>query len=285
MTHLSDYPTEKRYSAVVLKSDRLTPEDTEEVREILLEVDDYNFKIEVNQSFGVLVRANGDFGNTYHHRLYSVADIPREVAGKLQIKMLVKRCAYVDDFSGELFKGIVSNYICDLKPCDELLITGPFNLAFNVPEDNEANMILVGMGTGIAPFRAFINHIYTDIGDWQGKIRLFYGAKSGLDMLYMNDENNDLTQYYDQKSFEALQAVSPRPKWQDPINLDQVIEGRAYEIKQMLAMNNTHVYIAGYKDVMKKLDAAFANILGSPEKWETRKKELIAGGKWAEVIY
>ena len=33
------------------------------------------------------------------------------------------------------------------------------------------------------------------------------------------------------------------------------------------------------------LNKAFVNILGSKEKWETRKAELIAGKKWAEVIY
>ena len=44
------------------------------------------------------------------------------------------------------------------------------------------------MGTGIAPFRAFVKHLYRDIGDWRGQVRLFYGARSGLELLYMNDE-------------------------------------------------------------------------------------------------
>jgi ferredoxin--NADP+ reductase len=33
------------------------------------------------------------------------------------------------------------------------------------------------------------------------------------------------------------------------------------------------------------LDKAFANILGSKEKWEVRKAELVAGKKWAEILY
>jgi ferredoxin--NADP+ reductase len=53
----------------------------------------------------------------------------------------------------------------------------------------------------------------------------------------------------------------------------------------MLNYTNTYIYIAGYAMVKQMLDKAFSNILGSDEKWATRKAELIAGKKWAEVLY
>ena len=49
--------------------------------------------------------------------------------------------------------------------------------------------------------------------------------------------------------------------------------------------NNCYIYVAGYGKILTMLDGAFSNILGSKEKWEVRKAELIAGKKWAEVIY
>lgn len=284
MAHLEDYKTDNRYQAKVKKTERLTPQDTEEVREIQLEVLQPDFDCEVDQSFGVLVRTNGEFGKSYHHRLYSVADLPAKENGHTLITMLVKRCNYVDDFSGELFHGIASNYLCDRRPGDQITITGPFDLPFDVPEDKTANLILIGMGTGIAPFRAFIKHIYKNVKDWQGKIRLFYGARSGLELLYLNDKDGDLTNYYDEDTFEAFHALSPRPAWGDPIALDKAIEERAAEIVDMLSYANTYVYVAGYEQVMENLDKAFSNILGK-EKWAKRKAELVAGGKWAEVIY
>ena len=285
MAHLTDFNIENKYKATVKKTERLTPNDTEEVREISLEVKQPGFKCQVDQSFGVLIKASGEFGNTVHHRLYSVADLPTEKSGKPQIKLLVKRCSYVDEFSGELYKGVASNYLCDRKVGDDITITGPHKLPFAVPEDKNSNLILIGMGTGIAPFRSFIKHIYKNVKDWKGKIRLFYGARSGLELLYLNDKNGDLTNYYDETTFEAFHALSPRPQWSDPIELDVAIEERASEIIELLSQSNTHIYVAGYETILDMLDKAFSNILGSKEKWKTRKAELIAGKKWAEIIY
>jgi ferredoxin--NADP+ reductase len=198
---------------------------------------------------------------------------------------LVKRCSYVDEFSGELYPGVASNYLWDRKKGDEITITGPFDLPFVVPEDKNSNLILIGLGTGIAPFRAFVKNIYKNVKNWKGKIRLFYGARSGLELLYMNDKNGDLTNYYDEATFEAFHALSPRPHWSDPIALDVAIEARAAEIMEMLSQSNTRIYVAGYGKIRDVLDKAFSNIMGSKEKWETRKAELIAGKKWAEIIY
>ncbi len=285
MAHLPNYNTDKQYQATVLKTSRLTPPEYEEVREILLEVNQPDFECHVDQSFGVLVKAPMEFGNHQHHRLYSVADLPERKNRKTRIKVLVKRCFYVDDFNGEKYKGIGSNYLCDRHEGDEITITGPFELPFTIPDDKTANLILIGMGTGIAPFRAFIKHIYHNVKEWKGMIRLFYGARSGLELLYLNEKDGDLTNYYDEETFNAFNALSSRPHWADLIPLDQVIESRAEEIVDMLSRSNTYIYVAGHNKVRENLDRAFSRILGSDKKWETRKAELIAGKKWVEIIY
>jgi ferredoxin--NADP+ reductase len=285
MAHLADFNIENKYSAVIKKTERLTPAEKEEIREIQIEVTEPGFECQVDESFGVLVKSKGEFGNTMHHRLYSCADLPEKSNGHQIISMLVKRCSYVDEFNGELYHGVASNYLCDRKVGDKLTITGPFSLPFVVPEDKNSNLLLIGMGTGIAPFRAFIKHIYKNVKDWKGDIKLFYGAKSGLELLYLNDQDGDLTNYYDEETFEAFHALSPRPDWSDPIALDTAMEERATDIKEMLSKANTYVYVAGYEKIREKLDKAFSNILGSKENWQTRKAELIAGKKWAEIIY
>jgi ferredoxin--NADP+ reductase len=285
MAHLADFDTQHQFHARVTSTERLTPADTDEIREIVLEVQEPGFECAVDEGIGVLVQTQDDFGTREHHRLYSVADLPERTNGNALLTLLVKRCAYVDDFSGEKHDGVASNYLCDRRPGDEITITGPHRLPFEVPDDHSANLILIGMGTGIAPFRAFVKHIYNNVGDWSGQIRLFYGARSGLELLYLNDKDGDLTQYYDKDTFEAFRALSPRPHWSDPIALDEAIEDRATEIMGLLAQSSTRIYVAGYEKVSELMDKAFARIMGSREKWETRKAELKAGGKWAEIIY
>lgn len=287
MTRLEDYDTENQFKATVKETTRITPEASEEeVRDIVLEVDSKQFKFEAGQNIGVLIPGPHEFGHDNHFRLYTIADSDKTKKGKKSlINICVKRVAYIDDYSGERYEGIASNYLCDLGKGEKVTITGPYGLAFKIPKDNETNLLLIGMGTGIAPFRAFIKHIYKDLGGWKGKVRLFYGAKSGLEMLYMNDKNADLKNYYDEETFKAFEAVSPRPHMDDPIALDQTLEQHSKEVWKMILDPETYVYVAGLEKIREMLDKAFIKMAGSEEKWKQRKAELVAGKRWAELIY
>ncbi len=283
---LEDYPTEPRFNATVLSTERITDEGADaEVRELVLEVDRDEFNYEIGQSVGVLVEGEKEFGGSLRQRLYTVADTPSAGADKPQIRLVVRRCDYIDDYSGEQYAGVNSNFICDRKPGDKLFITGPFGLPFTVPEDKNANLLMIGLGTGIAPFRAFVKHIYQDLGGWEGKVRLLYGARSGLELLYMNDKRDDFARYYDEDTFEAFQALSPRPNWADPIAWDHAIEDRGREILSMLDEENTYVYVAGLVPIRDELDKVFANMLGSADSWSKKKAELKEAGRWVELLY
>ena len=282
---LEDYPTEPRYAATVLSSEPITEDGSEvEVRELVLQVADHAFDFEIGQSVGVLVEGSGEFGRSVHHRLYTVADTPT-ADGDPEITLVVRRCNYIDDYSGEEYIGINSNYLCDRRPGDEVTITGPFGMPFKVPEDRSANLLLIGLGTGIAPFRALVKHIYNDVGDWKGKVRLLYGAHSGLELLYMNARRDDFTNYYDEETFKAFKALSPRPNWADPIAWDFAIEDRADEVWRMIEDESTYIYVAGQRAILESLDDLFGEMAESGSAWQDKKAELKAQGRWAELIY
>ena len=233
-----------------------------------------------------LVSGAHAMGHEQHFRLYSVADTAlTQQDGKPIVTICVRRCNYIDEYSGERYEGIASNYLCDLAPGDSVTINGPFGIPFEVPQDKEATLLLIGMGTGIAPFRALVKHIYNDVKDWQGRIQLFYGARTGLELLYMNEEKDDFSQYYDKATFAAFKALSPRPDWADPVSMDYALEERSEEILELLENPHTRVYVAGYGDVLESLDHVFARVIGSAKQWERRKAELIAGQRWVELIY
>jgi len=284
---LEDYPREPSYTARILSSEELTePGSVAEVRELVMEVENHEFDFKPGQSIGVLVQGPKEFGNALHFRLYTVADVAEPAAkGNPRVTIAVRRCNYIDDYSGEQYIGINSNYLCDRKPGDKIRITGPFGMPFKVPEDKHANLLLIGLGTGIAPFRALIKHIYKNVGDWKGKVRLLYGAHSGLELLYMNKKRDDFTNYYDEETFEAFKALSPRPNWADPIAWDYAIEDRADEIANLLSDERTYVYVAGQKRIHEALDTLFSNMTGSETGWAKRKAELIEQGRWVELLY
>jgi ferredoxin--NADP+ reductase len=101
----------------------------------------------------------------------------------------------------------------------------------------------------------------------------------------MNDKRDDFARYFDEETFEAIHALSPRPNWADPIAWDYAIEDRSEEILSMLDDEHTYVYVAGLAPIRDALDKLFANMVGSPESWLKKKTELIDAGQWVELLY
>lgn len=281
-----EYDISNPYQASVRKTERITPEGTDEVRHIVLDVQAAGFIYVEGQSIGVLVPGPHEFGNDHHHRLYSIASSRTGEEGhNTQMSICVRRCYYIDEVSGERYPGVASNFLCDRKPGDDVLITGPHGRHFIVPRDNRANLLMVGTGTGIAPFRAFIKHIFEEEKDWKGKVRLFYGARTGLDLLYRNDLKNDFTQYYDIGTFKAFEALSSRPAFEETADLGRKLTENAADVWDLLQDPLTYVYVAGLRKSSESLDRAMSLIAGSEEAWLQKKRELYVQGRWAEHLY
>lgn len=283
---LQDYDISHPYQATVVHSERITPADTAEVRHITLNISDATFHFFEGQSVGVLVPGPHAFGNEHHMRLYSIASSRAgENSNLSEISLCVRRCFSIDEVSGERHPGVASNFLCDRQAGDKVLLTGPYGRQFLAPKDNTANMVMIGIGTGIAPFRAFMKHIYEERKEWKGQVRLLYGARTGMEMLYMNDQKNDLALYYDQKTFKAFEALSPRPHFDEPESIDRTLQENGEDVWQLLQKPNTYVYISGLTRLESTLDDAMAELASSPEVWEALKSKLIAEGRWSTLYY
>jgi ferredoxin--NADP+ reductase len=275
--NLYEYDFSNIRIATVLSTERITPPgDPVEVRHLYLE----------GQSVGVLVPGPHDFGEAYHFRLYSIASPRSGEAGKpTTFSICVRRCFYVDEISGERYPGLASNYLCNAEPGDPIQIAGPYGSRFFVPDNSKANLVMIGVGTGIAPFRAFVKHIYEARGGWEGRVRLYYGAKTGTELLYMNDVRRDLSLYYDEKSFKAFEAVSPRPHFDAPPDLEKLLLENSREIWEMVQQPDTYVYVAGLSDAARNFKKAMIAAAGSAEAWQTVFDTLIQGGRYSELLY
>jgi len=287
MTHLSDFDTSDIHQAVVKESHRITPENVPEVRSILLTIQHPDFSYREGQHVGVIVPGPHEFGHDKHFRLYTIANSPQlNQSDSVEIELCVRRCFYIDDFSGEEHPGIASNYLCDLRPGDSVSLTGPYGEAFTIPDDPECNLLMIGSGTGIAPFRAFIQHIYEKQTNWVGQLRLFYGARTGMETLYRNDLKNDLDKYYDQKTFKAFEGLSKRPWMQrEDDGLHHVLQENAQEIWDLMQHPKTHVYLAGLQNTAADFEKSMLEVAGSNARWHWTREEMIEQGRWSELIY
>jgi ferredoxin--NADP+ reductase len=270
--------------AVVRASQRITPENTDEVRQIMLHIDEPSFYFLEGQSVGIVAPGPHPFGNKLHHRYYTIAKAAPAGDG-VDLELLVRRCFYTDDISGEQYPGEASNYLCNAQAGDTVTLTGPYHSPFKIPADNSSNLLMLGTGTGIAPFRAFLRRIYDEQKTWKGQVRLFFGARDGTDMLYMNDLNNDLSHYYDQATFRAIQSVRGTILDDAGDALKRGVEGHIDEIWSLLQSAKTYVYLAGMKKAATAFDAAMAGKAGSDEAWQALKQNLVEDRRWTELTY
>lgn len=283
---LGEYDISHPYAATLVSNERLTPQATDEVRHLVLQLPDMAFDFLEGQSIGVLTPGPHEFGNPHHLRLYSVASSHYGERGERDsISICVRRCFYIDEVSGERYPGRASNYLCDTAPGDTIQITGPYGSHFLMPPDNECNMIMVGAGTGIAPFRAFVRKMYEQRGNWKGKVRLFYGAKTGLELLYRNEFNKDMALYYDDQSFKAFEAVSLRPHVDPNPALDRLLLDNQREVWEMVRDPKTYVYVAGLVSGAEKFEKAMIAMAGSEEAWRAKRHELAAQRRYSELLY
>ncbi len=272
--------------AVLKETKRITPDGTDEVRHLTLQVQAPAFLFEEGQSIGVVVPGPHPLGNPFHLRRYSIANarsLPLDEG--IDLEMLVRRCFYLDEVSGERMPGIASNYLCDAKPDDRITISGPYRSPFIMPLDKRSNLVMVGTGTGVAPFRAFVQHIYERCGDWLGQVRLFYGGRSGLDLMYANETGTSLADYYDKRTFNAFQALATGSLTTSSQALEQGLTENTQEVWSLIKQPNTYVFLAGLGKIAQVFDKVMAEQTGSPDAWREIKEGIIREKRWSELMY
>jgi sulfite reductase (NADPH) flavoprotein alpha-component len=116
-------------------------------------------------------------------RLYSIASSPKAHPGEVHLTVGVVRY----DAHGRERKGVCSTYLAErIAEGNQAEVFVTPNKHFKVPTDGDAPMIMVGPGTGIAPFRAFVEE-RKEIGA-KGKNWLFFGDQHYLtDFLYQTE--------------------------------------------------------------------------------------------------
>lgn len=118
-------------------------------------------------------------------RLYSIASSPK--AHPNQIHLTVSAVRYTRYSAGRRErKGVCSTFLADRARDVPVPVFVQASKHFHVPEDGNAPLIMVGPGTGIAPFRGFLQERQAR-GD-TGKNWLFFGEQHAATDFYYQDE-------------------------------------------------------------------------------------------------
>ena len=145
--------------------------------------------------------------NDEYTRAYSMANYPEEHG----IIMLNVRIASPPPRAPEgTPPGIMSSYIFNLKPGDEVTISGPYGEFF--AKETKAEMCFIGGGAGMAPMRSHIFDQFKRLST-DRKVTFWYGARSFRESFY-NDHFDTLAE--ENKNFEwhlALSDPLPEDNW------------------------------------------------------------------------
>jgi len=244
-------------------------------------------------------------------RYYSISSSALEQPKKIAITAVVE--AQNLPGRGDPFRGVATNYLLALKEKQNgdpnptpfgltYEMMGPRNRYdgihvpvhvrhsnFKLPSDPTKPVIMVGPGTGVAPFRGFVRERkrMVENGQTVGKSILFFGCrKSAEDFLY-DKEWEEAKQVLGDK-FEIVLAFSREgPK---KVYVQHRLKERAKEINELL-QQKAYFYVCGdAANMAREVNAVLAQILsterGIPEtKAEEIVKQMRAANQYQEDVW
>ncbi len=251
---------------------RLTHEDSEtDVRHIILNFGGKPFPVLEGQSLGIITPGLDKNGKPHLPRLYSVSS-PRdgERPNYNNVSLTIKREQ----------DGICSNFICDLKQGDKVMVTGPFGATFLLPEDPEARILMICTGTGSAPMRAFTMRRQRTVGKKSGGMLMFFGARTPEALPYfgpLSKVPNELLEKH--LVFSRLPGM-PREYVQDRMLAEEKI------VANFLTDPNTYIYICGLRGMEEGVEKSFSDIaekLG--QSWINVRDTMREAGRYHVETY
>ncbi len=184
-------------------------------------------------------------------RLYSIASSPRAHPG--QVHLTVAAVRY--DLHGRLRKGVASTFLADrLSPDATLGVFVHPSHGFKLPANGDTPIIMVGPGTGIAPFRAFLED--RQAAGAKGHNWLFFGdQKYASDFLY----EDQLTAWQKSGHLTRLDLAFSRDQTEKIYVQDRMLE-HAQQLWSWL-QDGAHFYVCGDASRMAKdVDAALHKV-------------------------
>lgn len=186
-------------------------------------------------------------------RLYSIAS--SQAMFPDQVHFTISRVRY--ELHGKKRLGVASHFLCDMVKQDTHTV--PIYVQqtkdFVLPEDNQLPLIMIGPGTGIAPFRAFMQE------------RLSRENPGAQNWLFFGERNRDCDYFYQDYWQELISKNQLRVS--EAFSRDQeekvYVQDKLWESRKDVwqwIQDGAHIYVCGDAERMAKdVDACLQNIV------------------------
>lgn len=213
-------------------------------------------------------------------RLYSISSSPKENPNEVQVTVSAVRY----NVHGVPRRGVCSTYLADHASNHDVGIFVQKTSHFKPPDDPTTPMIMVGPGTGVAPFRAFL-HERRALGH-TGHNWLFFGEQHADTDFYYRDE---LTAMLSDGSLNRLDVAFSRDQ-KDKVYVQDRMREHGAELWNWIH-RGAHFYVCGDASRMAKdVEAALKGVVAqhgklAPSSAEAYVKALAAEKRYVRDVY
>lgn len=259
-------------------------------RHLTFDISEGDLRYLEGQSIGIIPAGTDDKGKPHKLRLYSIASTRHgDRVDDKTVSLCVRQLEYKHPETGETVYGVCSTYLCNLKEGDDVKITGPVGKEMLLPEDPNANIIMMATGTGIAPFRAFLWRMFKEQHEdyqFKGLAWLIFGVATTPNLLY-KEELEELQQKFPD-NFRLTCAISREQKNSEGgrMYIQHRCAEQAEELWNLVQKENTHTYICGLKGMEDGIDAAFTSAAQKQGvTWSEYQRQMKKAGRWHVETY
>jgi sulfite reductase (NADPH) flavoprotein alpha-component len=214
-------------------------------------------------------------------RLYSISSSPRANPGQVSLTVDTVRYTLAD----RLRMGVASTWLADrAEPGDRVRAYVQPAHGFGLPDNDDVPIVMVGPGTGVAPFRAFLQE------------RMARGAKGGAWLFY--GHQRERTDFFYREELEGFQAAGTLSRlstaWSRDGDRKVYVQDRMRETGADLhgwIERGAHLYVCGdAKRMARDVDATLVEIVaqhgGVPgEEARARIDALKRAGRYQADVY
>ncbi len=212
-------------------------------------------------------------------RLYSIASSRKAVGDEAHLT--VSLLEYQKDEN--LRRGLASSFLADRNAGAQLPVFIERNERFRLPLDSSRDILMIGPGTGVAPFRGFVQE-RTEVGA-TGKNWLLFGARHAQSQfLYQLEWQEALKK----GQLHRLDLAFSRDQ-AERIYAQQRLRENGAEVYSWLE-NGAHLYICGAIAMGKDVHQVLLSIVSehgakSPEDAGDYLSQLQQSGRYAKDVY